>query len=1083
MKRLQILCLCLLFCVLAHAQTSQGTIAGTVTDPSGAAVAGATVTAKNVTGSDNRTVKTGSKGEYRIETVNPSTYLVTVDAPGFQTQNIERVIVTGSVVTSVNATLQVGSVSTTVNVESSTALVQTDSGEISHSISSREVADMPIPTGNPIDLVLTEPGVVSVAMRDNLTNGEAFSVDGLRPRANNFLIDGFDDNDYGITGQALQPSNTEAIKEVVSMTNGYSAEFGRGGASITNVIYKNGTNEYHGSLWERYSAAGLNAIPVELKNSGYTDNPNFVNNLYGFTVGGPIIKNKLFAFGSGQWDRENEDESGGQLTVPTAAGVAALNAIGNANAKTLVASLGGLVAPSANGSINVGNRAGCGDPCMIDVGQVIRSPKALSRSHEDIVRVDFTPTDKDTFSVRYLGSYSSLNPDLFANPDALPTQDTEQGGPARNTGGIWTHSFTPTLVNEARFTAQQINFAFAPLASTTSNPLYALPNFTFVELPGASYGGSDSTFPQGRGHDTYEYQDGLSFTFGSHSIKFGTDIVHVSINDLIPFNNRGAISFEAGGDCSAIGLDTCTSLANYLDDFTGPSGSVGKSFGTARLVFPDTIQAYYIQDTWKARKNLTLDFGLRYEDFGTPSNALPYPAVLPGAGALTQGLTQRVTQQPDRNNFGPRFGFAYAAGDKTVLRGGFGVFYDLIFSNIPDNTASTSPNSLGGTIVAPTSGRGDAAAIEMVSAVTATVDPFATQEAILSNIVNPMTYQWNFNIERQLPGNTLFTVAYVGTRGERLLANEHLNPIVDPLVGDRLNPDRGAIVARSNLGDSVYHGLDISAERRFTHGLMFRGAFTWSKSLDDVSDVFVTSGSSSYPQDLLNQRGDWGPSAFDRKFRTSLSFMYQTPSWKSNSAVANVLSWPVRDWEVAGLFSWQTGAPETISLDGYDQNGDGSASNDRPNLSNPSAPINFTPACQSDPTCITGFGQVNPDGTLTDWYTGAPGTASQFRYIATNVEYIGPNGNVGRNTFYNPGRQDYDLSVMRIIKTRWEGKQFELRADALDVFNHPNAGGGTSQDGSTASSVSGDLLSPTFLNKDITYEGGRALQLWLKFRF
>ncbi len=243
------------------------------------------------------------------------------------------------------------------------------------------------------------------------------------------------------------------------------------------MIYKNGTNEWHGAGWERYSASALTAIPVELKNQGRTVSPQFVNNEFGFDLGGPIVKNKLFVFGSSQWDVHNYDESGGQFTIPTAAGVASLQSLGpNSNAAILLNSLGGLAAPAATSSINIGDRTGCGSPCLIAVGPVIRSPKAISRSYEWITRADYAATEKDNISARYIGSHFSLSPDLFANPTALPTQDTSQGGPARTLGVFWTHLVSPSKVNEVRFTAQQIDFTFGPLASTAASPLEADPN-------------------------------------------------------------------------------------------------------------------------------------------------------------------------------------------------------------------------------------------------------------------------------------------------------------------------------------------------------------------------------------------------------------------------------------------------------------------------------------------------------------------------------------------------------------------------------------------------------------------------------
>ena len=421
--------------------------------------------------------------------------------------------------------------------------------------------------------------------------------------------------------------------------------------------------------------------------------------------------------------------------------------------------------------------------------------------------------------------------------------------------------------------------------------------------------------------------------------------------------------------------------------------------------------------------------------------------------------------------------------DKTVFRAGFGTFYDVLFSNIGDNNAEGPPNTLGGLITAPagTTGRGLPGALQLVSTVTATLNPLSQVEPVVSNIVNPLIYQWNFDVKGLCRPIILLKLAYVGTRGERLFLNQELNPGVH---GVRINPARGSMIARTNLGNSSYNGLDISVNRSMGHGFMLRAAYTWSKALDNGSEVFNTSGDTTRPQNEFNSSLEKGPSAFYRRHRAVFTWIYQTPAFKSSSAVAQALSWPVRDWQVSGIFSFQTGAPETVYLGGYDQNGDLSAANDRPNLSNPNAPINYSPTCLALSTCITGVGQINQDGSLTDWNTNAPGTASQFRYIVTNVVGNGANGNLGRNTFYNPGRQDYEMALTRIVRMPHREKhQLEFRAEAFNVFNHPNAGGGTTQDGSTVPGVSGNLNGTTFLNKDITYEGGRSVQLWLKYRF
>ena len=1052
----------------AFGQTSKGTLTGTVLDSSGSAVADAQVTATDTQGSETRTVRAGSSGDYRIDAITPSVYRLSVTAPGFSRKEIAGIQVTSSIVTSQNITLEVGVTEQTISVEASGTPIQTENGQLSSTIDSAEVAKLPINSLNPIDLVLTQPGVSGVAGRDSFTNGSGFSVNGLRPRANNFLLDGFDNNDQAIGGQALQPQNLEAIKEVSVLRNSYAPEFGRGGGSVTNVIYKNGTSQYHGALWERYTGNALDALTSEQKRSGLISVPRNVDNTFGFAIGGPVLKNKLFLFGSSQWHRIFGAESGNQLNVPTGAGLADLQALSTAfpNAAILVNSLGGLTAATQTGSINVGNRAGCGSPCLIPIGTTIRTPTQQNPQYEYVIRGDYTARAADTFSVRYIGANQTLTPDLFANGSALPTQDTFQGGPSRNLGFFWTHVLSPSKVNEARFTFQQIDFTFGPLASTSSNPLYALPNISIAGITGVSFGGLSSTFPQGRGHNTYGYQDAFSWNLGRHSIKIGADLNKLQITDRIPFNARGTLSFTRGGDCSSIGLAACSGLANFLDNFTGPAGSAGKQFGSPVLAFSQTTQAYYFQDAWKISPTFTLNYGVRYEYFSTPFNHLAYPAVNT-ASALTSPVNTPVKQKQDLNNWGPRVSFAWNPGNgKTVIRSGAGIFYDGFFSNITDNVASSAPNTLGGTLTSPSTGRGTGSALGLVPAVTPTLNPRASVSVIDSNLISPITYQWNFNIQRQLPGDFLLTTAYVGTRGEHLFINQELNPGIN---GVRVNPLRGSIGARTNGGDSNYHGAQVDLVRRFRNGLFLQVAYTWSHAIDDGSEIFTTSGGSSYPQDPLNVRGERGASAFDRRHRGSVTWVYSPTYHGTDTGFMGVANHVVRNWTFSGTAQLQTGAPDTIHFAGLDENGDLRTTNDRPDFGNPHAPINYSDACLNSTTCITGLGMLNANGSLTDANTGASGTRDQFRYIQVS----GRVGNLGRNTFVNDWTQDYSFAVERIFKIpHLEHQQLEFRVEGINPFNHPNPG-----------LVSADLLDPNFLNRDITYTGGRVLNLWLKYRF
>lgn len=1085
-----------LLTTLSFAQATKGVIAGTVSDKSGAVVTGATVTAAAKQGGETRSTTTGDNGDYRIESLSPGSYIVTATSPNFTTAKVDNVEVNTSLITSVNIKLEVGGGTESITVEATAAQVQTESGDLAKTIPNRPVEDLPIVSGNPYQLATILPGVTTLASREDFANGTSFAVNGLRPRANNFLIDGFDNNDNGIAGQALQPTNQEAVQEVTVLTNAYSAEFGRGGASVSNLTFRSGTNEIHGAVWDEYSGAALDALTSEEGRQGVTRVSQFVQNRFGFRVGAPIVKDKLFAFGSTQWTRFFGAFQGAPLILPTSDGVASLQAaladpaVVDSNVNLLIDSMGGLrgstADPSQVGNINIGNRAGCGSPCLIEVGPFTRFETAASPAYQWVVKVDYIASDRDTFNVRFISTRTSLSPDLFANPGALPTMDTEQGGPARNFGAFWTHSFSPRVLNELRFSAQTIDARFGPTAATAANSNANLPGLALAGSFGFSvaWGGFEQgTFPQFRGHKVFQFQDAVAINKGSHSFKLGADISHLEINDGIPFNFNGLITYSAGGDCSAIGLGTCTDLANYVDDFSGPAGTITRQFGNPRVNVPTTIQAYYFQDTWKVKSNLTLNYGIRYE-YHPPDyhNVLAFPSVR-RATVLTDPFNQRFEAQRDRNNFAPRVGFSWSPrfwpglfGDgKTVIRAGYGLYYDALFTNINNNTAGTTPNTLGGTINGGPLSRGTADAFIAVNNITPTASPLDTVFSVPDDIVNPVTHQWNFNVQRELPGKFIAEVAYVGTRGQRLLVSEQLNPrtfagLFNP-PGPRLNPARGSIVIRGNRGDSIYHGLQTSVRRSYG-GLFLQGSYTWSRAIDNMSEIFATSGGASRWQDVDDPRSDRGPAAFHRKHRGVISWVYDVPYPKANGGGMKVLSALARDWTLSGQISFQSGAPETIFFGGFDFNGDGEAFNDRPDQGNLAAPINYDPDCISGAiaNCITGIGLDLGGGVLVDINNFNPGVASDFRYIFRSD---GQNGNVTRNSIYGPGRQDYNLSVQRRIKLT-ERHGLEFRADFINAFNHPN-------DGVVA--ISGDVASPLFLDVTATRSGGRTLRLWLKYQF
>src|SRR5882672_1430695 len=1044
-----------------HAQTSNGSIVGSVTDPAGAAVLGATVTVTNTDlGGFKRTAKTDSSGSFRVDSLLPGRYSVSIQAAGMQEFVVTGVEVKASLASTVNGSLLIGSLTQSVSVEAPTgAELQTQSGELSSNLGQPELKNLPIAGLNPIELAFTVAGVQEQANRDNVTNGVGFSVNGTRPRSNNFLIDGQDNNDNSIQGQAFLQTNEEAVREVTVLTNSYSAEFGRGGGSVTNVIYKSGTNDFHGSAWELNRNSALAAVPAQSGFAGITTNPFDNENTFGFTFGGPIKKNKLFVFGTSQWDRERASAAAqtNTLLIPTDAGIATLQSLG----------------PNPRPAVQVGD--------------VQRSQGSIATNDRQwSVKLDYLASPNDTLTLRYFRDDSNTAPDFFNQPSALPGLDSQVGGPSFNFGFSWQHTLSSHAVNELRFSYGQFDLEFGPTPQTLANSILNSTAIQISDLLGPngqtpSFGFATG-FPQGRGHKTYQFQDALSYTVGRHTFKAGADVALLTVRDISPIDNRGEILVRPGGGF--------TGLANFIDDFTGAGGSIDKVFGSpVTLPFLATY-APYIQDTWHLRQNLSVDLGLRYEYQSTLENSLQFPSVDTRLGIGLGGTNNfpgvfASPQQGDKNNFAPRVGFAYTphlwsrffGHDKTVIRAGYGIFYDQLFTNILDNTATSSPNAVQDTVNAG-GGRGVANASAVLAAFSSTPSPTGSVSTIASNLRNPLTHQWNFDIQRELPGNFILTLAYVGTRGERLFVNQDFNPGTGQFDANgnviRLNPNLGPILVRTNGGDSIYHAGQLTLDRKFSHGLLLRGAYTYSKFIDDTSEVFVTSGLSSFSQNVFNQGADRGLSAYDRRHRMVLTYVWDVPFVRgSSNRFSSTLHAITRDWQTSGIFTWSSGAPETFNT-GFDVNGDGHGGNDRPSLGNSAAPLN---AIGIDGTQL---GLTTAPGTffgpnIQDCLNGAPTCVAT---PVSSLHFLIPAsglGNVGRNTFISPGFQTYNLTVQRSFKIPMhdvQRQQILLRGEFLNAFNHPNLG-----------IPSLNLIGGNFFNEAGTINGGRQIRVLLRYSF
>jgi hypothetical protein len=699
-------------------------------------------------------------------------------------------------------------------------------------------------------------------------------------------------------------------------------------------------------------------------------------------------------------------------------------------------------------------------------------------------RMDWHFTDHDVLTGSALRGNQTITPDNFANPEALPNFQTQQGGPAEIFRGQWAHTISSALVNELRLSYTKTDFAFDLTPATAAGPLANTPFIEFGKDINFPSMGVNSNFPQGRAHQTWQVQDALSYAAGRHTIKAGVDVTVLSLNDTLPLNTRGTIFYNFGGTDSSNA--TYSSLGNFIDDFTGQNpGLISKGFGNPNLNSSATMFAPFVEDTWRIRSNLTLTAGLRYEFWGALANSLEFPAFNLSAGVGLPNATDpsfgtnpaafgslfSFQQIPDKRNFAPRLGLAYVPrwgrflfGDgKTVLRAGYGIFYDGLFTNIIDNTAGSQPNTFGGTIPSPT-GRGQANA-STFPGISPTLNSTLLIYSMASNLHNPLTQQWNVNVQRELPLGLVLTLAYVGNRGEHLFANQDFNPAVgynsfgNPIY---TNPNFGEIEIRTNSGNSWYNSGQVEVERKI-RSLVLRADYTYSKFLDDTSDVNLTTGESTFPQILTNQHSDWGPSAYDRRHRFTVAYVWQIPYFHHNAFLRALTD----QWNWSGIATIESGTPNTVSS-GFDSIGDGHP-NGRPNLVNMAAPLNsqgidgqffsFPAGTTYDLTCLLTSSSCSPE------------PITMFHFV---IPFKLP-GNVSRNSLYGPGQMYFDTAIQRDFPIHFwklENQTLSFRVDMFNAFNHPNL--------FTPSYTMGD---PDFNNTAITINGGRQIKLWLKYSF
>ncbi|MBO0861901.1 MAG: hypothetical protein J2P21_26110, partial [Chloracidobacterium sp.] len=829
-----------------------------------------------------------------------------------------------------------------------------------------------------------------------------------------------------------------------------SAEYGRGGGAVVNLITKSGTNRFHGSVYDVIAPSALFSLTSGQKlNAGLTSVPVSIQNQYGFSFGGPIKKDKLFFFGTFQASPFRTNSGTASAVVPTQAGFDMLRSLfpqgQSANLDrylSIVGNLRGTPDPTKPIQVSLGD-----DLPSIPFGTASFNsvPQPLN-DYQFLTRVDWTPSSKDALSFRYIFDNSTLANQI---PSAFQGFGIDVPGRSQNFLFSHTRSFSPALTNEFRFSYGRFVALFQ-----ANNPAVAL-NGPVFSIAGTQITdvGLDPTFPQGRYLNNYQFQDTVTRTFGDHTIRAGVDLARQLSKELVPFNNRGTLTFSSGGGFAP--------FRNFIDGFSGTQGTFGAEVFGSPVVYPNRFQqAYFINDSWRVRPNLTLNLGLRYENYGTPENVLASPA-FPGFDAA---IGTGVKQKGDNNNLAPRFGFAYTphwgwllGQDKTVIRGGYQVSYDVFFDNILLNSAAAFPNVIGATTLGINgdTARGFSNAGVNSLPTTGVINPLATITSIDPNLVNPLIQVWNLGVQRELPGNFILDVAYVGSRGSRLFLSRELNPVIDG-NGNRLFPGRGSVVLRDNSGDSNYHSLQTRVERGLSKGLLFRFAYTYSKAIDNVdSEVFQTTGGSSRASDPFNLRTDRSVASFDAPHRIVWSFIWDLPSPKTG-----LLSRSLGGWSLTGIYNLQSGAVESPFVGGLDLNGDGNAFNDRPSINNPNAARNSVAIANNTGLC----GQVGSPTGYCD-ANGFPIQLANARYLVdptvrTNI--------AGRNTLRANWTNRADASLSKSILMPFEGHRLDLRFEFFNVFNHANY---TWAIPGSSDPSDGNVLNPNFNNVGLN-DGG-----------
>ncbi|MGA2329146.1 MAG: carboxypeptidase regulatory-like domain-containing protein [Bryobacteraceae bacterium] len=1025
MHRFSVRCL-LLFVLCAGIALPQfnSAIQGTITDSSKAVVPDAAVGVTNVDTGIARAVKTSDDGLYRVLSLGPGTYRITVQKLGFADVSRDSVVLATGETLRVDFTLQVGTMAEKITVEEQPPLVETEQGRVSGQIDQTELKEIPLNGRNVFNLLALQPGMIgrsraSASGGGGRSGNDPFAgeagptmyASGQRQEANSFAMDGSSINSSVSPGYTNLTPTAEAVQEVRVVVNNVSAVDGRNAGAQVEVITKSGTNQFHGGANHDFQNNTLSA-----HNEFETRVAVFRKNQFGAQLGGPIVRNRTFFFIS----YEGLRQSGGRGQVVTMETSAFRDFVVRTRPNSIAAKLLGSYAPAVYPTSNfkdLGSPAtgvnviGPADGIM-DVGSANYIPDTGHSGDQIQGRIDheLRPGTDRLYGSYYLNQDSSLDGNVrpaFNRPFRERSQFADINE---------THIFSPTTMNE--FRAGVIR-----LRGGNDKPQHLdVPGISISGITGISYG----QFPNGWWQTNWTFKNVFSWVRSAHTFKMGGEYRREFANNVNTGNYIPAYSFA--------------SLLDFADDEAlSESRSVNPRTGAPATVYVglrDRSFAGFFNDDWKVSRRLSITIGLRYEYFGpmTDSNNRASNLIW-GAGSTyaERMASARVDlmsplYRADKTNFAPRFGFAWdpSGSGRMSIRGGYGLAYDHIYSlkaggygsNPPLIGSATLGSQYGttfgytlGDLTKPNYGYPvDPGLLLGLDDRNGIKGARVSVSAINPSLSTPYVHNWFFGIQRELPGRMVAEINYTGTAGHHLLdtyaANRYAGDMLDN-VFNGFNPSFGNIRVVEAATNSIYHGASLRVRREFRQGFLFQGAYTIGKTIGEIDDGSISNNF----QDANNHRIDRSAASFDVPQQVSLAGVWSLPFLKGGQ------HWTSRvfgGWQLSGTAILQKGMPFNITNGASWPKGDYNA--DNTTLDRPDAPAASVPRA---------------GWSRSDYLTGL------FPASTFPAPVRGTNGNLGRNVFRGPGFAQTDLSLAKNFKIR-EKLSSQFRFDAFNAFNRVN---------------------------------------------